>query len=146
MRGCIEAYAADYGVLRTAYGVPEKVPPAAAVPPAAYEELMHLARTGRRNAIHAFNTAGRAIGFGLGRMMTITAPAHVVITGPGASAFELMQAEIEAALNASLVCRINGAPTITVHHDEREPIFQGMVMRTLEGLDSMLFEGRPQGK
>jgi predicted NBD/HSP70 family sugar kinase len=146
MRGCIEAYAADYGVLRTAYGVPEKVPPAAAVPPAAYEELMHLARTGRRNAIHAFNTAGRAIGFGLGRMMTITAPAHVVITGPGTSAFELMQAEIEAALNASLVCRINGAPTITVHHDEREPIFQGMVMRTLEGLDSMLFEGRPQGK
>jgi predicted NBD/HSP70 family sugar kinase len=138
-RGCIEAYAADYGVLRTAYGVPEKVQPAAAVPPAAYQELIHLARTGRRNAVHAFNVAGRAIGFGLSRMMTITAPAHVVITGPGASAFELMRAEIETALDASLLCRINGPPTITVHHDEREPIFQGMMMNALSALDQTLF-------
>jgi hypothetical protein len=79
-------------------------------------------------------------------MMTITAPAHVVITGPGASAYELMRAGIEAALAASLVCRINGGPTITVHHDEREPIFQGMVMRTLEGLDTMLFEEKPPAR
>ena len=27
MKGCIEAYAADYGVLRTAYGVPEQATP-----------------------------------------------------------------------------------------------------------------------
>ena len=33
MRGCIEAYASDYGVLRTAYSVPETATPAPAVPP-----------------------------------------------------------------------------------------------------------------
>jgi predicted NBD/HSP70 family sugar kinase len=134
-KGCIEAYAADYGVLRAAYGVPDRVPPAASVPAAAYQELIHLARTGRRNVIHAFNLAGRALGFGLSRLMTIAAPAHIVVTGPGANAFELMRAEIEAALHDSLVCRIHGTPPITVHHDEREPIFQGMLRNVLDALD-----------
>ena len=137
-KGCIEAYAADYGVLRTAYGVPDQVAPAASVPTAAYQELVHLAQTGRRNAIHAFNMAGRAIGFGLSRLLTIAAPAHVVITGPGANAFELMRSEIDLALKDSLVARINGAPSITVQHDEREPIFQGMLMGTLNALDEMM--------
>ena len=139
MLGCIEAYAADYGVLRTAYGVPERAMPAAAVPPAAYQELIQLGRSGRRNVVHAFNVAGRAIGYGLGRLMTIAPPAHVIIVGPGASAYELMRAEIEGGLGASLVSRINGSPAITVHHDEREPIFQGMVLNTLSELDQNLF-------
>jgi predicted NBD/HSP70 family sugar kinase len=125
-------------VLRTAYGVPEKVAPAASVPTAAYQELVHLAQTGRRNAMHAFNLAGRAIGFGLSRLMTVAAPAHVVITGPGANAFELMRPEIDLALKESLVARVNGAPSITVQHDEREPIFQGMLMGTLNTLDEMM--------
>jgi predicted NBD/HSP70 family sugar kinase len=137
-KGCIEAYAADYGVLRSAYGVPDQVAPAASVPIAAYQELVHLAQTGRRNAMHAFNLAGRAIGFGLSRLMTVAAPAHVVITGPGAIAFELMRPEIDLALKESLVARINGAPSITVQHDEREPIFQGMLMGTLGTLDEMM--------
>ena len=137
-KGCIEAYAADYGVLRSAYGVPDQVAPASSVPTAAYQELVHLAQTGRRNAMHAFNLAGRAIGFGLSRLMTVAAPAHVVITGPGANAFELMRPEIDLALRESLVARINGMPSITVQHDEREPIFQGMLMGTLGTLDEMM--------
>src|SRR3569833_2231898 len=64
-KGCIAAYAADYGVLRTAYGVPDQVAPAATVPVAAYQELVALGKSGRRNVIHAFNMAGRAIGYGL---------------------------------------------------------------------------------
>jgi predicted NBD/HSP70 family sugar kinase len=139
MKGCIEAYAADYGVLRTAYGVPEQAMPAAAVPAAAYQELVHLGQTGRRNVLHAFNVAGRAIGYGLARLMTISPPAHIIIVGPGASAFDLMRSEIESALGTSLVCRINGAPKVTVHHDEREPIFQGMLISTLSELDQSLF-------
>lgn len=139
MKGCIEAYAADYAVLRSAYGVPDQALPAASVPAAAYQELVHLGQGGRRNVVHAFNIAGRAVGYGLARLMTIAPPAHVIIVGPGASAYSLMQAEIEAALDASLVCRINGPPRITVHHDEREPIYQGMLNGTLAELDQTVF-------
>ena len=73
-RGCIEAYAADYGVLRAAYGVPDTTPPAPAVPHREYVQLMEAARRGDRNAIHAFNLAGSAIGFGINRLMTVFDP------------------------------------------------------------------------
>jgi predicted NBD/HSP70 family sugar kinase len=145
-KGCIEAYAADYGILRAAYGVPDQVPPAASVPAAAYHELINLGRSGRRNVIHAFNLAGRAIGYGLSRLMTIAAPAHVVITGPGANAFELMRSEIDVALKESLLARINGAPSITVQHDEREPIFQGLLRGALDALDQSFAAATPSSE
>ena len=137
-RGCIEAYAADYGVLRSAYGVPDQTPPASTVPAAAYQKLVSSALGGNREAGHAFRQAGRAIGFGLARLLTILPPAHVIITGPGAAAYALMEGEIRAALDNSLVSRVAGPPDLTVHHDEREPIYQGMLAEALVAQDAML--------
>ena len=139
MRGCIEAYAADYGVLRTAYSVPETATPAPAVPLQEYEGLIARAEAGDRNATHAFYLAGRAVGFGLSRMMAVFDPSHILIVGPGARAFGLMQAEITAALASALVCRINGLPQVVAHHDEKEPIFRGLLMKTLHDIDETDF-------
>jgi predicted NBD/HSP70 family sugar kinase len=141
MRGCVEAYAADYGVLRTAYSVPETATPAPAVPAHEYEGLIARAEGGDRNATHAFNQAGRAIGYGLSRMMAVFDPSHILIVGPGARAFGLMQAEIRAALAGALVCRINGMPEIVAHRDEKEPIFKGLLMKTLNDIDQSEFAG-----
>lgn len=141
MRGCIEAYAADYGVLRTAYSVPETATPAPAVPAHEYEGLIARAEAGDRAATHAFNQAGRAIGFGLSRMMAVFDPSHILIVGPGARAFGLMQAEIRAAMASALVCRINGVPEIVAHRDEKEPIFKGLLMKTLNDIDQGDFAG-----
>lgn len=135
MRGCIEAYAADYGVLRTSFSVPETTPPAPAVPAQQYESLVQRAEQGDRAATHGFNLAGRAIGYGLARMMAMFDPTHILLVGPGARALPLMRGEIEAALSASLVCSINGMPQITAHLDEKEPIFRGLMMKTLSALD-----------
>jgi predicted NBD/HSP70 family sugar kinase len=110
MRGCIEAYAADYAILRNAYSVPETAPPAPAVPAQQYEMLAQRAETGDRSATHAFHLAGRAIGFGLSRMLAIYDPSHILIVGPGARALELMRPEIDQAILSSLVGRINGSP------------------------------------
>lgn len=143
MRGCIEAYAADYGVLRNAYSVPESAQPAPAVPAQQYSSLMHRAETGDRAATHAFNLAGRAVGYGLGRMLAIYDPSHILIVGPGARALELMRPEINQALNASLVCKINGLPSIVAHHDEKEPIFRGLLMKTLNDIDQSDFAALP---
>lgn len=141
MRGCIEAYASDYGVLRTAYSVPETTIPAPAVPSAQYDGLIARAESGDRSAAHAFNLAGRAIGYGLSRMMAVFDPSHILIVGPGARAFGLMQAEITAALAGALVCRINGMPQIVPHRDEKEPIFKGLLMKTLNEIDQADFAG-----
>jgi len=139
MRGCIEAYASDYGVLRTAYSVPEGAPPAPAVPTQEYEGLIARAEAGDRNATHAFNLAGRAVGFGLSRMMAVFDPSHILIVGPGARAFGLMQAEIKAALASALVCRVNGLPEVVAYRDEREPVFKGLLMKTLNEIDQTDF-------
>lgn len=141
MRGCVEAYAADYGVLRTAYSVPETATPAPAVPAQEYEGLIARAETGERNATHAFNQAGRAIGYGLSRMLAVFDPSHILIVGPGARAFRLMQGEIIAALGSSLVCKISGMPEIVAHRDEKEPIFKGLLMKTLNEIDQSEFAG-----
>jgi predicted NBD/HSP70 family sugar kinase len=141
MRGCIEAYAADYAVLRTAYSVPETATPAPAVPAHEYEGLIARAETGERSATYAFNQAGRAIGYGLSRMMAVFDPSHILIVGPGARAFSAMQAEIRAALATALVCRINGVPEIVAHRDEKEPIFKGLLMKTLNDIDQSDFAG-----
>lgn len=143
MRGCIEAYAADYGVLRTAYSVPETAPPAAAVPAAEYDGLIARAQRGDRAVTHAFNLAGRAIGYGIARLLTVFDPSHLIVVGPGARAFDLMRPEIDAALAASLVARVNGAPIIRPHRDESEPIFRGLMMKTLNDLDQTDFAALP---
>lgn len=139
MRGCVEAYASDYGVLRTAYSVPETAAPAPAVPLHEYDGLIVRAETGDRNATHAFNMAGRAVGFGLSRMLAVFDPSHILIVGPGARAFGLMQAEIIAALSSSLICRVNGLPQLVAYRDEREPVFKGLLMKTLNEIDQVDF-------
>jgi len=143
MRGCIEAYAADYGVLRAAYAVPEATPPAASVPAAQYNALIARAEQGDRGVLHAFHLAGRAVGFGLSRLMTVFSPSHVLLVGPGARALGLMRGEIEAALAQSLVCKVNGAPRLVAHFDEREPIFLGLAKKTLDAIDQSHFAPLP---
>ncbi len=135
MQGCIEAYAADYAILRAAYSVPEKAPPAPAVPPSEFEALIGRGLSGDRAAVHAFNQAGRAIGYGLNRLMALFRPSHVVIVGPGADAYRLMRTELETAIGNSLVARHSGLPEIRTLKDAGEPIFHGLVLQTLGALD-----------
>ncbi len=142
-RGCIEAYAADYGVLRTAYGVPDTTRPAPAVPHAQYVQLIESARRGDPRAVRAFNVAGSAIGYGLNRLMTVFDPSHIIIVGPGAEAFPLMKDEMEAAIAASLVGRVNGVPHILTHGDEQESIFRGLMAKALGQIDQDLFAPLP---
>jgi len=143
MRGCIEAYAADYGVLRTAYGVPATTSPAPAVPPDQYARLIEAAGAGNRDTLHAFNLAGSAIGYGLNRLMAVFDPSHVMIVGPGAGAYEFMKSSIENALAASLTARVQGTPAIRTHGDETEPVFAGLKMKALNGLDQSVFAALP---
>ncbi len=52
-----------------------------------------------------------------------------------------MQSEIRTALASALVCRINGMPEIVAHRDEKEPIFKGLLMKTLNDIDQGDFAG-----
>lgn len=143
MQGCIEAYASDYGVLRAAYSVPDSTTPAPVVPPAEYAQLIARANRGDRAASHAFHLAGRAIGYGLSRLLAVFDPDTVVIAGPGVHAFHLMQEEFTAALGASLVAKMNGGPDVRTLADESEPIFNGLMLHALGDIDEKDFAPMP---
>lgn len=143
MRGCIEAYASDYGVLRSTFGVPDKTPPARSVPAAEYMALIDRARRGNREANRAFQLAGRAMGYGIGRLMTVFDPQYVIVAGPGAEAFDLMQADMNAAVAGSIMSRVRKLPEIRPHRDESEPVYRGLADKTLSDIDLIDFAPLP---
>jgi predicted NBD/HSP70 family sugar kinase len=130
-------------VLRAAFSVPDNTPPAPAVPPAQFAQLIARANRGDRATTQAFRLAGRAIGYGLSRLLAVFDPDTVVIAGPGVHAFHLMQEELTAALGASLVAKMNGAPEIRTLADESEPIFNGLMLHTLSDIDEKDFAPMP---
>ena len=144
--GCIEAYAADYGVL--AHSLWRACHNTAGTGRAA-QPICPAYRSGaaRRSwcAVRAFNVAGSAIGYGLNRLMTVFDPSHIIIVGPGAEAFPLMKDEIESAIAASLIGRVNGVPRILTHGDEQESIFRGLQAKALNQIDQELFAPLPAG-
>lgn len=134
-RGCIEAYAADYAILRAAYSVPEHTPPARAVPPDDFRQIVDRAHRGERNARHAFTLAGKAIGYGLGRLISLIDIDRIVLLGPGTAAYDLMQAGLTEGMSAALTGRMRGLPPIALVADAGEPIYHGLTMTALSEVD-----------
>ena len=134
-RGCIEAYAADYAMLRAAYSVPEHAPPASAVPPADFQHIITRARHGDRAAQRAFAVAGNAIGHGISCLISIVEIDKLILLGPNAAAYDLMETGIAEGAAASLMGRMRGLPTIQLVPDAGEPIYRGLMMKTLTEID-----------
>lgn len=135
-RGCIEAYAGDYAILRTAYALPEHTPPATSVRPADLQKIIADARHGERNARHAFMSAGQAIGHGIGRLISLIDIDRIILLGPLTAAFELMETGLAEGGTASLMGRMRDLPPVELIHDAGEPIYRGLMMKTLTGIDT----------
>ncbi|MEM9027780.1 MAG: ROK family transcriptional regulator [Pseudomonadota bacterium] len=97
-RGCIEAYAGDYAVLRRASGRPETERPASTVHPDQLAEIVQAAQDGHADSIAALETAGRALGTGLATMFALVDPFPFALIGSGT----LAQDPIERALRETL--------------------------------------------
>ncbi len=122
--GCLEAYASDYGILRHAEGLPlDMAPPYGAVEPAVMKALESAAKRGDAAAVAAYNAAGRALGFGLARLVALLNPDRIVIAGPGTSAFDLMEPAVLQALDDGVVEALRQNLII-----ERSPIDNDMIL------------------
>ncbi len=135
-RGCIEAYAGFYGILRTAFEVPEDTIPAKFVPAGEIAKVAQNARSGDRRAQYAFRNAGEALGAGLSRLFSLMSPMPVTITGPGAEHYDLMSEGLAACLKDNLVLRSQPVPKISVIPDESQLVFSGNVQTSLGELDT----------
>jgi predicted NBD/HSP70 family sugar kinase len=134
-RGCIEAHAGFYAILRAAFEVPLDTIPAKFVPIAELDKIAAQARQGHRISAFAFRQAGLALGNGLSRMLSLTERMPIAITGPGTRYYDLLRQGIEEGLGQSHVVRMEGMPDIRVLADEQNLVFEGHLSRALAVID-----------
>jgi len=99
-RGCIEAYATDYGLQRSVKGDYSAKIPEGSISVKDMNNLICAACDNAENELQAFKQAGKAIGFGLSTLFTILAPLPIALIGYNNKTIELMRPDIEAALQS----------------------------------------------
>ncbi|MBB4566126.1 ROK family transcriptional regulator [Rhizobium leucaenae] len=134
-RGCIEAYAGFYAILRAAFDVPLDTIPAKFVPIAELDKIAASARQGSRRNIIAFRQAGLALGIGLSRVLSLHESMPIAITGPGTRYYDLLLEGISEGLAESHVVRMEGMPELRVMADEPTLVFDGHLNRALAMMD-----------
>ncbi|MBY5710180.1 ROK family transcriptional regulator [Rhizobium leguminosarum] len=144
-RGCIEAYAGFYAILRSAFEVPLDTIPAKFVPVTELDKIAAKARQGHRVPAFAFRQAGLALGNGLSRMLSLTERMPIAITGPGTRYYDLLRQGIEEGLGQSHIVRMEGMPEIRVVADEQILVFEGHLNRALSVIDEDIVLSGVQG-
>jgi predicted NBD/HSP70 family sugar kinase len=142
--GCLEAYASDYAILRSAEKLSEATPPPfSGVDPEIMLALEKAARAGDADAVLAYEKAGRAIGFGLARMIALLNPDRIVLAGPGMRALDLIEPSLRAAIAEGVVEELRqnvSIETVPIHNDM---IIAGTIDAALRHLDSEVFAYGP---
>ncbi|MBL8583963.1 MAG: ROK family transcriptional regulator [Rhizobiaceae bacterium] len=138
-RGCVEAYAGNYAIWRFACGLPDDAPPADDVPDEAIIDLAHAARRGEPLPLEAFRRAGEALGYGLGSLFALIDPAPACFVGVGATAYDLMEPTLRAALARTAGGHHAEAIAFAAEPSEMPLILEGCTMRALTFIDEMVF-------
>lgn len=146
-RGCIEAYAADYGIARSAAGLAQQGPPTEVpVPAAAMARLEEAARLTDGPERLAFDKAGEALGYGIARMVALLAPEHVVLAGPGTRAMALIEPALHQAFAAGVVEELRRNTDLSVVPIDTDMIIKGTIDTMLRMLDQdLLANGQAAG-
>ncbi|WP_424985292.1 ROK family protein [Microbulbifer sp. S227A] len=112
-RGCLEAYVADYALLREALTVPGDDPTA---PPAArIETLLNAARAGDATARSIVDRAGRMFALGLANLVNIFDPELIILAGEQMQFDHLFADEVIAAIRTSIVQIDKPPPEVVIH-------------------------------
>lgn len=133
-RGCVEAYAGDYAIWRAAKGAT----------PGLFERritdsdmkgLAAAARDGEAAALRAFERAGQAIGYGLGRMFTLIDPLPIVFVGSGAEAMDILEPAIRRGIGESAIDGVGADVPFQVMPDVDRVTVEAATTLALAALD-----------
>jgi predicted NBD/HSP70 family sugar kinase len=138
--GCLEAFSADYGIVRMANsGESQDFDVHAAVHDEDMRKLELAAEKGDMAAINAFTRAGEVLGFGIARLIALINPQRVVLAGPGTRAYGLMKDSIWEALRRGLVHDLRKCVEFEVVPYGKDMITTGTLVETLRHLDRDVF-------
>ncbi|MDB5363604.1 MAG: hypothetical protein JWO51_4901 [Rhodospirillales bacterium] len=133
--GCIEAFTADYAILREARKIVD-LPPTEDEPSieAAVCEVTRMARAGHAGLRAVFDTAGEILGLGIANLVNIIDPGKVIISGAGMRAADLLEPSVRAAVAAGSLQVLNGRCEIIFHDWTDEVWARGAASLVLQGL------------
>ncbi len=144
--GCLEAFSADYGIMRMANGRhATDFDVHAAVQESAMRELEQAAEDGDKVAMNAFARAGEALGFGIARLIAIINPQRVVLAGPGTRAYPLIKDSIGEALRRGIVHDLRKNVEFEVVSYDKDMITTGTLVETLRHMDRDVFATGQKG-
>ncbi len=139
-RGCLEAFTADYAILREARGLPPDTDPQEIRPD--LDELLAIeeaARAGDVRLAGIYDRAGVALGYGLARLMAIVNPSRIVFTGASARAFSLIETGMRSGLEDALVEALRRNTVIETRPFDQDLVVAGLVADALGRLDRDVF-------
>lgn len=140
LKGCIEAYAGFYGILRRAFEAPENSIPAKFIPLKEMDKIAKLARSGDNMAEYAFRLAGEVLGTGLSRLYSLHGTMPLTITGSGTRYLDLMLPAIKTQIKKNLQVKFGGMPEISIREDDTSLVFEGNIQSCLSDLDLRIVE------
>ncbi|MGU3575293.1 ROK family protein [Brucellaceae bacterium C25G] len=152
-RGCLEAYASDYGIWRFARGVDENTPPSMMICEEDFTELTKQARASEGIERQAFQRAGKALGFALRSVFSLIDPVPLAFIGPGVHAFDLIEDDLRQTISGEFDNGIITGPqnglnspqdlSIRCYPSEKPLILQGCAITSLMQVDAQPFEKNP---
>jgi predicted NBD/HSP70 family sugar kinase len=135
-KGCLEAYIADYSILRHANGEDENLPaPMSAVSADDMHALMQRASRGEAQALRAYARAGEALGFGIARLIALINPESVVIAGPGTVAQEYLEPAMRQAILDGVAAPLARDVSISFVAINQDMIMRGTIGAILRLVD-----------
>jgi predicted NBD/HSP70 family sugar kinase len=134
-RGCIEAYAADYGIWREANAAGDDSPPHEAIAPELMKALLDRAMAGDVRAVQAFEKAGEALGIGIARLIAILNPGRIVIAGPGLNASQIIEPALRRGIVAGVTEELRRNVSVEFVPFETDMILRGTIAALLRAVD-----------
>ena len=134
-RGCVEAYAGNYAIWRSASGASEDEAPISDIDAADMARIAAAARDHDGPEREAYRKAGEALGYGLGSLFALIDPAPVAMVGIGAAAFDLIEPALRCAIAMTAGGLHSKAISFATETDEVPLIALGCAMHALIFVD-----------
>lgn len=135
-RGCIEAYAADYGIVRMAGDQSLHEVRPGRVKTSEMQALVDAASNGHTPAIQAYAIAGAAIGEGLVTLFTLLDPMPIAIVGRDQQSFDLMHPGMASAFRDAGFEGMQIKDFTHLFEDAEALLQAGLINNTLDLLDA----------
>lgn len=135
--GCIEAYAANYGIERMALGHSISDIPAGRVSSETLNDLVDRAVNGDTAVSQAFAIAGAAVAEGLVNLFTLFDPMPVALIGHDDRAFGLMREGIESVFRQNLDDEKSVSDLLHYFNNEKELLEFGLIQSSLRNVDEL---------